>query len=840
MADEVQDRQQQPKSQKRKRLGIAAGATGALIALLVIPPLVNLNHYQTRVTHLMAASLGRPVRMSQVGIRLLPRPALVLANLTVEEDPAYGAEPVLHANSVTAPIRLLSLWRGKLELASINADEASVNLVRTTDGRWNLDALVGRAARAGAESGAAARLHLPYLRATNSRINVKVGAEKLPFSLTDTDLSLWQDQPGQWRLELKGQPSRTDLSVNPGDMGIVELTATARTAAQLRQMPLKLDLEWRDAQLGQLTRLLLGRDPGWRSDLRGELHMDGTADLAQVKTRLRASGVHRVEFAPASPLDFDAKCGFVYHYSAHTVEKLSCESPLGSGRVKVMGELPGNGPARLTAELDKIPVAAGLAALRTLRNNIPADLEAAGMVSGRIDYAEPAAAETNPDTAKPVKPEAAKQAKSKKPEPVMVSPLTGSLLVQGFQLSGAGLTQPLKSEKIVLNAASGRPLALAGTVVFDLDGTAPLEASLRLGLYSFQVGLRGQAAVARAREVLHASAAKGGMLLDQLAGDPLNVDLILAGPWMPGEEPEAGSSDSLAGTVAVHNANWKSDSLVNHVQVAQATLHLGAGQMCWDPIDFTYGPLKGTATLTLPVDCQNCAPHVEAQFAELDAETLQAALLGAHTKGTLISELIDKLHPAAQTVWPHVNAVVKVDAFKLGPTTLHKVVMTVAFTAEGAEIGSLDGELLGGDLHLTGAIKAGDKPAYELKGTVERLNPAAVGQLLGERWSGGELNLSGNLSAAGYTADELASAAKGALHLDWKHGAAAGAAGAVPLALAHFERWTAEAEIASGSIALKQNDVAAGSRKSAVEGSVSLTVPAKATFVVPKDAHAKH
>ena len=89
---------------------------------------------------------------------------------------------------------------------------------------------------------------------------------------------------------------------------MVRLEASLRQAPELRQMPVHLDLEWREAQLGQLTRLLLGSDAGWRGDLTGELHLDGTADAAQVKTRLRATGVHRAEFAPAAPMDFDANC----------------------------------------------------------------------------------------------------------------------------------------------------------------------------------------------------------------------------------------------------------------------------------------------------------------------------------------------------------------------------------------------------------------------------------------------------------------------------------------------------------------------------------------------------
>ena len=153
-------------------------------------------------------------------------------------------------------------------------------------------------------------------------------------------------------------------------------------------MPVHLDLNWREAHLGQLARLIAGSDPGWRGDLTGELHLDGTADAAQIAMRLRASGVHRAEFAPAAPLDFDANCGFVYHYTRRSLENLTCDSPLGDGRMRLTGEKLGlDAPPQFTVELDRIPVAAGLDALRTLRSGLDPDLEASGTVSGKIVYA---------------------------------------------------------------------------------------------------------------------------------------------------------------------------------------------------------------------------------------------------------------------------------------------------------------------------------------------------------------------------------------------------------------------------------------------------------------------
>ncbi len=135
-------------------------------------------------------------------------------------------------------------------------------------------------------------------------------------------------------------------------------------------MPVHMEMEWRDAQLGQLSRLLVGSDPGWRGDLRAEMKLEGTAGSAQVTTRLRASGVHRAEFAPAVPLDFDANCGFLYHYSTRTMENIACNSALGDGRLLLQGDLPSGGEPKLALELQRIPAQAILDALRTVRSEL--------------------------------------------------------------------------------------------------------------------------------------------------------------------------------------------------------------------------------------------------------------------------------------------------------------------------------------------------------------------------------------------------------------------------------------------------------------------------------------
>src|SRR5579863_4205625 len=238
----------------RSKLWIVALALTILVAIIVIPPLVGINRYKSRIARAMSNSLGRPVLMSGVELRLLPRPEFVITDLTVDEDPAYGAEPVLHANTVTAAIRLFSLWSGRLELSRISVDEASLNLVRTPDGRWNLDTLFRTAARSQTDGASHGRpVPLPYLEATDSRIHIKEGVEKLPYSLVNADFSFWEDNPGDWRVRLKGQPARTDVNLDLSDTGIVRLEGSLRKAPALSQMPIHLDVNWREAQLGQLS-----------------------------------------------------------------------------------------------------------------------------------------------------------------------------------------------------------------------------------------------------------------------------------------------------------------------------------------------------------------------------------------------------------------------------------------------------------------------------------------------------------------------------------------------------------------------------------------------------------
>ncbi len=880
------------KEKLRSRMRVVLAVVAILVLVLVVPPLFNVNRYKGQITSLISQSLGRPVRLSSVQVQLLPWPGFELSDLSVAEDPAYGAEPVLYASKVTATLRLLALWRGRLEIGKISVDEASLNLVRAAPGRWNLDPIFHTAAaQTGSASGARRAQPLPYLEATDSRINFKDGPEKLPFSLVNADLSFWQESDGEWRVRLRGQPARTDVALFQSEVslfqyteetGIVRMEASVRRAPELHLMPMHVDLDWRQARLGQLARLITGSDPGWRGDLTGELHLDGTAEAAQIAVRLSAADVHRAEFTPASPLDFDANCTFVYHYERRSLENLACDSPLGDGRVHITGEKPGqDAPPRFNIELDRIPVAAGLDALRTLRSNMAPDLEASGTLSGKIAYDGNTSAA--PDPQKPAR----SLRNHPLPSPAQPSgPLSGSLIVQNFALRGGGLNRPVQIAKLTLEpaaAAPGSPQAMAGTASIPAGGTIPLTIALHLSLSGYQVGMRGQASFARARELAHVAGIPDTSALAALAGDPLALDLTAEGAWLPPEQPPLANpvevastdapnlpasattgaipapipgADSLAGTVTLHNANWKADYLAGHILIDDATLQVQNGELTWDSVHFSYGPVKGTASLTLLTACpseppqpQPCPAQFTLHFADLDAGELQNALLGAREKQTLLSTLIERFHPSSAPPWPRLEGTITADSLVLGPVTLANVSAALNIVPDAAQITSFDGDLLGGSVHLKGSLAKPatdqDKPGYLFEGDFERLDAASVGALIGLRWAGAPIDGNGKLELSGYTGEDFASSAKGSLHWECRRGAIARAPGEssqaapIPAALGRFDRFTADANIADGAIQLGQNQIVDGSRKKSVQAMIGFGNPPVVSFPAARQLAAR-
>ena len=242
---------------------VVAGIVLVLALFLVRPGAQRL---RTRIVRSISLALGRQVDVGSVTLRLLPQPGFDLENFVVHEDPEFGAEPVLQSSDVVATVRVSSLLRGRLEIARLSLTEPSINLVRNNEGRWNLEKLVERAASTPvaptSKTRREARPGFPYIEADHGRINFKFGQEKKPYSLTEANFALWQDSENTWGMRLKAQPMRTDFNLS--DTGLLAVDGSWQRSANLHETPVQFALQWEGAQLGQVTKLTLGQDKGWR------------------------------------------------------------------------------------------------------------------------------------------------------------------------------------------------------------------------------------------------------------------------------------------------------------------------------------------------------------------------------------------------------------------------------------------------------------------------------------------------------------------------------------------------------------------------------------------------
>jgi AsmA-like protein len=338
---------------RRRRIAILLILVLILLVLNFLPPLLNVSRFQRRIASNIGASIGRPVHFDRVALSLLPLPGVVLTNFVVDEDPAFGYEPILRAGEVRATLRISSLWRRRIEFSkiSLSAGDAgiapNVNLVHTADGRWNLEPFLLQAARIQAAptaqryAGPAPRF--PYIEATGARVDLKFDRngvpEKTPFSLTDADFALWLPEPHQWRLRLEARPIRTDTA--PPDAGTVRIEGTLGApdtrAASLADLPIDLHGDWRDAQLGGLSRLLLARDAGLRGGLTLEAAALGTIGRNTLTANLRIDNARRADFVPAHPLSLQTGCTVAAAGSFHSFSAIDCRwPPAGSSDLSIL------------------------------------------------------------------------------------------------------------------------------------------------------------------------------------------------------------------------------------------------------------------------------------------------------------------------------------------------------------------------------------------------------------------------------------------------------------------------------------------------------------------------
>jgi uncharacterized protein involved in outer membrane biogenesis len=775
------------------------------VVAFVLPPLVNISRYQHRIADSISRSIGRQVHISSVKLRLLPLPGFEFSDFSVEEDPQFGSEPILHSDSVVAYLRLLSLWRGRLEVSRIHFDDASLNLVRERNGGWNFAAVLVQAAHIpNAPTGqrhAGSAPRFPYIEAENTRINFKEGNEKKPLSFLNSDLSISLAPEDAWELHFRAQPVRTDLVLDLSDTGMLRIDGTLHRAPLLGEMPLQLKVEWNGVPLGQLSRLTLGRDVGWRGGLDVEAVVGGTADVAQVNSKLKVAGLHRSEFTPPHPMDVETSCQASLRRESRSLDGIACTSPVGDGALRLAGSIQNvqtEPQAQLNLEVDRVPATAVLAGLQAVRNGLGAGVQATGTLNGHFQYA-------SQNGRQPL--------------------IAGEMALDSLSLSPPDSGKPFLVGPVRLRCespgAGGTPALLLQPVRLAMGAPVPVTVDGRFTPAGFDLHLGGVASLTRLKAFGKTFGLLGG------AGTAA-LDLGVRGKWLlpvpDSEHPVIAST--AEGSIAIRNAELTTSYLSQPLRIASAQAILSPTQMEWTNASISYGKLEAQGTLEYPTLCASgvtCAGHFSLVFPTLDLAALQSTLLGTSQGGQLLRQILDRIDRHS-VKWPDLSGTVRVGALSTGKLVVHEATGALDISGSSIKIRSLNGHVANGTMHLAGSVDAsGDQPEYQLDVQVTNAAPSALGSIFDEHWGTGLANFSAQITMSGYEAKDLVQSATGNLRWDWTKG---GLAAEEPLPVAaepflHFDQWSADAAIAESTIKITHSLLARGQEAIPLSGTIS-------------------
>ncbi len=799
-----------------------------LLALFLVRP--GVSRLKARITNSISRAVARPVEIGSVHLRFLPQPGFDLENLVIHEDPQFGVEPMLRAPEVTAVVRLTSLLRGRLDIARLELSEPSLNLVRRADGRWNWEDLLERSERTPlaptAKSKSEARPGFPYIEATAGRINFKAGQEKKPYALLNADFALWQESENTWGARLKAEPLRTDMNLS--DTGLLRMNGTWQRAGSLRETPLQFSVEWNGAQLGQLTKLVSGKDKGWRGGVRLNATLSGAPAAMRVAADASIQDFHRYDIPSSEGLRLTAHCDGKYSSAEGVMHAIFCSAPVGDGMVMLRGDagLPGVHGVNLLLNVERVPFSSVAQLARRAKKNLPADLVSSGTVEGNFTVKESG-----------VTPRGAEFEGWGEINGLRIqSPSTR------LEFAPGNVPFVLSSERIRAHAAA------KGRASGEMDAEVlPTPNELHVEYGPFPVAL-GRPVPARARGWVTRSGygmvVRGDgevsriLRLAGLLGLPAvranvegvaQLELQIAGSWA-GNVSGTGSgfsSPEVTGTAQLRNVRAVVRGVNGPVEISSAELRLLPEEARVEKLSAQAGDAHWTGSVALTRGCGTpgaCVLHFNLNTDEMDLSEL-SEWVSSHPKQRRWYQLLTSAAPAAPSLLEELRAVGKVNA---GRVLIHKLVASRVSAALDLERGKLKisdlrADLLGGkhrgdwQADFTGA-----SPVYTGTGNLSGIALQQAAHAMHDSWISGTAEGTYRLTAAGADSAAFWQSADGVVQFDLRDGVLSHISLASDEGPLHITRWQGRARLRDGKIEIEQGKLISPAGAYEISGVASL------------------
>lgn len=807
----------------KRRMAVAAALI--LLALFLLRP--GASRLKSRVIVSMSSALGRSVDIGSVHLRLLPRPGFDLQNLVVYDDPAFGAEPMLRAAEVTAALRLTSLMRGRLEVARLDLTEPSLNLVHAEGGRWNLEALLERAAHIPlAPTGKAKsepRPGFPYIEATSARINFKSGPEKKPYALTDADFSLWQDSENSWGIRLKAQPFRTDLNLN--DLGLLQLSGTWQRAEALSDTPVQLNLQWNRAQLGQFTKLFTGNDQGWRGEILLDMTLAGTPSHLQIASDASIQDFRRYDINRGESLRLAAHCDSEYSSLDHVFRQLLCSAPVATGLITLKGStgLPGSHSYELAVSAEDVPASAAVILAQRIKSNLPDDLVADGAVNGNLRIAHKAGVASKLQFEGRGEIANFHLASVGNKADFATDTFPFFLTAGNSTARGAG-RHTIHNKTLAVRAPEG-PRVEFGPVALAIGRNASPAARGWFNRNGYSISLAGEAVIPKA---LRMARMVGLPALQSASIDgTAQLDLQIAGQWAAhGNAGASGfSTPQVTGAAKLRGVRIALRGTGSDVEIVSADMQLLPDEVRITKLSANAAGAAWTGSLAMPRGCGTpgaCQVHFILNANELDfAEVREWASPSTASKPWYF--VLKPNAPASSSFLANARAAGSVSAGRLRLQTVEATSVSASLSLDSGklQISQLTGDFIGGRHRGDWQADFSVRPAIcKGSGTLTAVSLADVADAMNDGWIAG--TASATYALKGPCPQEFWTSAEGTVHFEMKDGSLPHlflADAAEPLKV---ESFAGEAHLDSGAIEIKDARLNSPDGQFQLTGSASL------------------
>lgn len=723
---------------------------------IFVPPNINGVRFRDRLAGSLSSALGRQVKIGQVKYRVFPRPGFDIYNLQVMDDPAFSAEPLLMCGKVAADLRLASLWHGRLEIANLKlTDDAaapSLNLVYS-NGHWNLESLLKRVEEVPsaptAKRQAEARPRFPYIEATGGRINLKVGPEKKPFTLTNTDFAFWLAAEDVWHVRLEGQPVRTDMNLS--DTGTVRLEGDIRRSPQLPQTPLKLELAWDNAQLGQLSTFITGRDKGWRGGLSGDVQLSGTAANLHIAASAELREFRRFDIDRNQMPRLSTRCLGGY---AHRSLDMKCDTPLGSGGALITARwssaMPNDYDVSMVAT--RIPLSLVTTFAQHARRGLPGDLSANGDLNAAFGFHSHNGVRDWHGTGMT---SAFLLRSVEADKPFAVSPIRFHM---GAEEDTASILTKKAPHKNQPHSSPNRTLTfdpfsvqLGPTTEAQVQGTADRN--------GYWIGLKGMVPLERLIDLGRATGFPADIRNTTASAV---VNLNISGPWANF------APASVRGTAHLENvASWI-PGIKDRLVITQADAQLSEVELVLANVQaqFEHTPVAFGGTIQVPWTCPENSAPCPMEF-DLHSDSLAMAdfgsLLGVTDKGWSIPFFSD----SSKLPDFRASGTVSVNNFSVAQLPLQKFTAHVEVGNKSLLVSKINAKLGGGSAQGEWhADWSTSRPKFTATGTVsgvamDHLDLKEPDVALATSWVSGRADLKYSLKFEGATPEEMANSVNG-------------------------------------------------------------------------------